>query len=149
MATAVWARHEDDAAAKLKAINGPIHKVRGRIEKIFGTCKHHYGLRRMVHRRIVKATLQVLLTAIAYKPQAWPQSTTGLSEGQPGTRQRPRQNMIVATTDHRSPAFIAPSSKKTNKNREISNPRTGLISSRMFNILYWGGGLVQFHVSGK
>ena len=66
VATAVWGRDENDAAAKLKAINGPIHKVRGRIEKIFGTCKHHYGLRRMVHRGIVKATLQVLLTAIAY-----------------------------------------------------------------------------------
>ena len=45
--TAVWARDEDDGAAKLKAINGPIHKVRCRIEKIFGTCKQHYGLRRM------------------------------------------------------------------------------------------------------
>ena len=64
--TAVWARDEDDGAAKLKAINGPIHKVRGRIEKIFGTCKQHYGLRRMAHRGIVKATLHVLLTAIAY-----------------------------------------------------------------------------------
>ena len=64
--TAVWARDEDDGAAKLKAINGPIHKVRCRIEKIFGTCKQHYGLRRMAHRGIVKATLQVMLTAIAY-----------------------------------------------------------------------------------
>ena len=66
VATAVWAREEEEAAAKLKAINGPIHKVRCRIEKIFGTCKEHYGLRRMAHRGIVKATLQVMLTAIAY-----------------------------------------------------------------------------------
>ena len=65
VATTVWARDEEDGAAKLKAINGPIHKVRGRIEKIFGTCKEHYGLRRMAHRGIVKATLQVMLTAIA------------------------------------------------------------------------------------
>ena len=64
--TAVWAREEEEAAAKLKAINGPIHKVRCRIEKIFGTCKQHYGLRRMAHRGIMKATLQVMLTAIAY-----------------------------------------------------------------------------------
>jgi IS5 family transposase len=64
--THVWAREEDDAAAKLKAINGPIHKVRCRIEKIFGTCKQHYGLRRIVYRGIAKATLQVMLTAIAY-----------------------------------------------------------------------------------
>ena len=40
--------------------------LRGRIEKIFGTCKQHYGLRRMAHRGIVKAILQVMLTAIAY-----------------------------------------------------------------------------------
>ena len=66
VATAVWARDEEDGAAKLKAINEPIHKVRGRIEKIFGTCKQHYGLRRMTHRGIVKAILQVKLTAIAY-----------------------------------------------------------------------------------
>ncbi len=66
VATAVWARDEDDGAAKLKAINGPIHKVRGRIEKIFGTCKQHYGLRQMAYQGIVKATLQVMLTAIAY-----------------------------------------------------------------------------------
>jgi len=31
--TAVWARDEEDGAVKLKAINEPIHKVRGRIEK--------------------------------------------------------------------------------------------------------------------
>jgi IS5 family transposase len=66
VATHVWAREEDDAAAKLRAINGPIHKVRGRIEKIFGTCKQHYGLRRIIYRGIAKATLQVMLTAIAY-----------------------------------------------------------------------------------
>jgi len=66
VATHVWAREEDDAAAKLRAINGPNHKVRGRIEKIFGTCKQHYGLRRIIYRGIAKATLQVMLTAIAY-----------------------------------------------------------------------------------
>ncbi len=64
--TGIWARNEDDAATKLRAINGPIHQVRGRIEKIFGTCKQHYGLRRIAHRGIAKATLQVMLTAIAY-----------------------------------------------------------------------------------
>jgi len=66
VATHVWARDEDSAAKMLKAINGPIHKVRCRIEKIFGTCKQHYGLRRMAYRGIAKSTLQVLLTAIAY-----------------------------------------------------------------------------------
>ncbi len=66
IATAVWARSDEEARLKLKALNGPIHKVRGRIEKIFGTCKRSYGLRQMMHRGIAKATLQVQLTAIAY-----------------------------------------------------------------------------------
>lgn len=64
--TAMWAKSDEDAQAKLKALNGPIHKVRCRIEKIFGTCKRSYGLRQMMHRGIAKATLQVQLTAIAY-----------------------------------------------------------------------------------
>jgi len=64
--TAIWARSDEDAQSKLKAFNGPIHKVRGRIEKIFGTCKRSYGLRQMMHRGIAKATLQVQLTVIAY-----------------------------------------------------------------------------------
>ena len=64
--TAVWAKSDEDARSKLKALNRPIHKVRCRIEKIFGTCKRSYGLRRMMHRGIAKATLQVQLTAIAY-----------------------------------------------------------------------------------
>lgn len=63
---AVWARSDEEARSKLKALNGPIHKVRGRIEKIFGTWKRSYGLRQMMHRGIAKATLQVQLTAIAY-----------------------------------------------------------------------------------
>ena len=62
----VWARNDDDAAAKLKAINGPIHKVRCRIEKIFGTWKRSYGLRAVPHRGLGKAKLHIQLTAIAY-----------------------------------------------------------------------------------
>lgn len=62
----VWARNDDEARAKLKAHNGPIHKVRGRIEKIFGTWKRSYGLRQMAHSGLAKATLHVQLTAIAY-----------------------------------------------------------------------------------
>jgi transposase, IS5 family len=40
--------------------------VRSRIEKIFGTWKRGYGLRRMRWRGLAKAALQVRLTAIAY-----------------------------------------------------------------------------------
>lgn len=39
----------------------------GRIEKILGAWKCSYGLRRMRWRGLAKATLQVRLTAIAYK----------------------------------------------------------------------------------
>jgi IS5 family transposase len=40
--------------------------VRGRIEKIFGTWKRCYGLRRMRWRGLAKAAVQAHLTAIAY-----------------------------------------------------------------------------------
>lgn len=61
-----WARTEEEAQTWLKALNQPIHRVRGRIEKIFGTWKRSYGLRRMRWRGTAKATAQVHLTAIAY-----------------------------------------------------------------------------------
>ncbi len=61
--TGVWVRSDDDARAKLKAINDPIHAVRRRIKKIFGTWQRSYGARTMVHRGIRKATLQIMLTA--------------------------------------------------------------------------------------
>lgn len=66
VATHVWARSDEDAQSLLRAHNGPIHKVRGRIEKIFGTWKRSYGLRQMVHRGLAKAALHVQLAAIAY-----------------------------------------------------------------------------------
>jgi IS5 family transposase len=66
VAVSVWAKSDEDARSKLKAHNGPIHKVRGRIEKIFGTWKRSYGLRQMVHLGLAKAALHVQLTAIAY-----------------------------------------------------------------------------------
>jgi hypothetical protein len=66
VATAMWGRDEQETLGRLKAHNRPIHQVRGRIEKIFGTWKRSYGLRRMRWRGIAKATAQVLLTAIAY-----------------------------------------------------------------------------------
>jgi hypothetical protein len=37
-----------------------------RIEKVFGTCKRSYGLRRMRWLGLAKGGLQVRLTAIAY-----------------------------------------------------------------------------------
>lgn len=66
VATGMWGRDEAETLQKLKDWNQPIHRVRGRIEKIFGTWKRSYGLRRMRWREIAKAACQIHLTAIAY-----------------------------------------------------------------------------------
>lgn len=66
VATGMWGRDEAETARRLAAWNQPIHRVRGRIEKIFGTWKRSYGLRRMRWRGLAKAGLQIRLTAIAY-----------------------------------------------------------------------------------
>jgi IS5 family transposase len=65
-ATGMWGLDEKETLARLAAFNAPIHRVRGRIEKIFGTWKRSYGLRRMRWLGIAKAAAQVHLTAIAY-----------------------------------------------------------------------------------
>jgi IS5 family transposase len=65
-ATGMWGSDEHQTLARLAAFNQPIHRVRSRIEKIFGTCKRSYGLRRMRWIGIAKAAAQVHLTAIAY-----------------------------------------------------------------------------------
>jgi len=66
IATGMWGRDEAEVQVRLAAWNQPIHRVRGRIEKIFGTWKRCYGLRRMRWRGLAKAAVQVHLTAIAY-----------------------------------------------------------------------------------
>ena len=65
-ATGMWGRDEKETVARLKAWNHGVHRVRGRIEKIFGTWKRSYGLRRMRWRGLAKAAVQIHLTAIAY-----------------------------------------------------------------------------------
>jgi transposase, IS5 family len=65
-ATAMWGRDEEETLARLAAFNAGIQRIRARIEKIFGTWKRSYGLRRMRWRGLAKATAQVRLTAIAY-----------------------------------------------------------------------------------
>ena len=64
--TGVWGKPGDGALRKLKRWNDSVQRVRCRIEKIFGTWKRSYGLRRMRWRGLAKAALQVRLTAIAY-----------------------------------------------------------------------------------
>lgn len=66
VATGMWGRDDVEIRARLKAWNQPIHRIRGRIEKIFGTWKRSYGLRRMRWRGLAKAGIQIRLTAIAY-----------------------------------------------------------------------------------
>lgn len=65
-ATGMWGRDAAEVQARLEAWNQPIHRVRGRIEKIFGTWKRCYGMRRMRWRGLAKAAVQIHLTAIAY-----------------------------------------------------------------------------------
>jgi transposase, IS5 family len=62
--TAIWGGAE--ALARLQRYNAEVQRVRARIEKVFGTCKRSYGLRRMRWLGLAKAGLQVRLTAIAY-----------------------------------------------------------------------------------
>lgn len=65
--THYWGREGDEAAAEAFAAHvKAIQRIRSRIEKIFGTWKRSYGLRRMRWRGLDKATLQVRLTAMAY-----------------------------------------------------------------------------------
>lgn len=66
VATGMWGRDEAEILARFAAWNQPIHRVRGRIEKIFGTWKRSYGQRKMRWRGLAKAAVQVRLTAIAY-----------------------------------------------------------------------------------
>ena len=66
VATGMSGRDEAEVQARLEAWNRPIHRVRARIETIFGTWTRGYGLRRMRWRGLAKATVQVHLTAIAY-----------------------------------------------------------------------------------
>ncbi|WP_420144841.1 transposase [Sphingobium sp.] len=66
VATDMWGRHEAETLRKFHEWNQPIHRVRARIEKIFGPWKRCYGLRRMRWRGLAKAAAQVHLTAIAY-----------------------------------------------------------------------------------
>lgn len=70
IATAMWGPDEREALAWLEAWNQPIHRVHGRIEKIFGTWKRSYNLRRRQSRDLARASNQVRLTAIAYSAQA-------------------------------------------------------------------------------
>ena len=62
--TAMWGRDEAETLARLNARNEPLHRICGRIEKIFGTRKRSYGLRRMRWRALAQAGLQVRITAI-------------------------------------------------------------------------------------
>jgi IS5 family transposase len=62
--TGTWGGAE--ALARLHAHNAAVRRVRCRIEKVFGTWKRSYGLRRMRWLGLAKAGLQVRLAAMAY-----------------------------------------------------------------------------------
>ncbi len=58
--------HRGLKAKTLEAYNRPLKPIRARIEKIFGTWKRSYRLRRMRWLGLAKAKLQIHLAAIAY-----------------------------------------------------------------------------------
>jgi IS5 family transposase len=62
--TGTWGGAE--ALRRLEAHNTRVRRVRCRIEKVFGTWKRSYGLRRMRWLGLAKAGLQVRLAAMAY-----------------------------------------------------------------------------------
>lgn len=62
--TGTWGGPE--ALARLDAHNAEVRRVRCRIEKVFGTMKRSYGLRRMRWLGLARAGLQVRFAAIAY-----------------------------------------------------------------------------------
>jgi IS5 family transposase len=63
--TGIWGRGPE-ALARLEAHNAAVRRVRCRIEKVFGTWKRSYGLRRMRWLGLARAGLQVRLAATAY-----------------------------------------------------------------------------------
>jgi DDE family transposase len=63
--TGIWGRGPE-ALARLEAHNAAVRRVRCRIEKVFGTWKRSYGLRRMRRLGLAKAGLQVRLAAMAH-----------------------------------------------------------------------------------
>jgi IS5 family transposase len=66
VATHMWGRDEEETLAEPDAWDQPIHRIRGRIEKIFGTWKRSHGLRRIRWLGPAKAFLQIRPTAIAH-----------------------------------------------------------------------------------
>lgn len=66
VANHMWGRDERKALTRLNAWNHPIHRIRGRIEKICGTWKHSCGLQHIRWLDRAKAAQQIRLTAIAY-----------------------------------------------------------------------------------
>lgn len=84
VATGMWGRDEAEVRARLEARNQPIHRIRGRIEKIFGTRKRSYGLRRMRWRGLAKAGVQIRLTAIAYNMKRSLKIITAAGDNQHG-----------------------------------------------------------------
>ena len=116
--TGMWGRDEAETLARLEAWNQPIHRIRGRIEKIFGTWKRSYGLRRMRWRGLAKAGLQIRFTANRVQHQAlFQDSRPGLTTppkgfGRPG-------NIAAHFSGRRSPG-------KASRIIENDDSRTGL-----------------------
>ena len=64
MHTSSWGGPE--ALAQLELHHAEVRRIRARVEKVFGTIKRCYGLRRLRWLGLAKAGLQVRLAAMAY-----------------------------------------------------------------------------------
>ena len=96
----IWGRGPE-ALERLEAHDAAVRRARCRIEKVFGTLKRSYGLRRMCWRGLAKAGPQVRLAAIAYNlrrswrllaPKGSPSPTARLAH------QRAGQSPAIANT---------------------------------------------------
>ena len=84
----IWGRGPE-ALERLEAHDAAVRRARCRIEKVFGTLKRSYGLRRMCWRGLAKAGPQVRLAAIAYNlRRSWRLLAPKLAQAAPGARPR-------------------------------------------------------------
>lgn len=120
------------ALARLEAHNAAVRRVRCRIEKVFGTAKRSYGLRRMRWLCLPRPGLQVRLTGRRLQSPARLASARGRARvtracgPSAAARCTPRGSCQRRTCGRRRPSGDSTGSANWNSARK-RHPRTGLI----------------------
>ncbi|MER9064845.1 transposase [Mesorhizobium sp. M0698] len=127
VATGMWGWDEAETKARLEAWNQPIHRIRGRIEKIFGTWKRSYGLRRMRWRGLAKAGVQIRLTAIVHNMKRRLKSSSSLWLDSSKNTTDAHTRASEDTADDVGADIRAPFTLEAEKIKPKCFPRTGLI----------------------